>query len=97
VALKQKKLKRLLAYSSISHVGYLLLAFSCNSLEGTQSLFFYLIIYMLTSFTIWSVILSLNTSTNLDKSKTLVDLASNIYAHSDTAAPTSKPTVSDTE
>jgi NADH-quinone oxidoreductase subunit N len=31
---------------------------------------------MLTSFTIWSVILSLNTSTNLDKSKTLVDLAS---------------------
>jgi len=76
VALKQKKLKRLLAYSSISHVGYLLLAFSCNSLEGTQSLFFYLIIYMLTSFTIWSVILSLNTSTNLDKSKTLIDLSS---------------------
>ena len=76
VALKQKKLKRLLAYSSISHVGYLLLAFSCNSLEGSQSLFFYLIIYMLTSFAIWSVVLSLNTSTNLEKSKTLIDLAS---------------------
>jgi len=40
VALRQKKLKRLLAYSSISHVGYLLLAFAANSLEGTQSLFF---------------------------------------------------------
>jgi len=40
VALKQKKLKRILAYSSISHVGYLLLAFSSNSLYGTQSLFF---------------------------------------------------------
>ena len=49
VALKQKKIKRLLAYSSISHVGYMLLAFSANSIEGTQALFFYLIIYMITS------------------------------------------------
>jgi NADH-quinone oxidoreductase subunit N len=76
VALRQKKLKRLLAYSSISHVGYLLLAFAANSLEGTQSLFFYLIVYMLTSLCIWSVVLSLNTSMNQNKSKTLIDLAS---------------------
>jgi len=76
VALRQKKLKRLLAYSSISHVGYLLLAFSANSLEGTQSLFFYLIVYMVTSLCIWSIVLSLNTSFNQEKSKTLVDLAS---------------------
>jgi NADH-quinone oxidoreductase subunit N len=75
-ALRQKKLKRLLAYSSISHVGYLLLAFSSNSLEGTQSLFFYLIIYMITSLCLWSVIVSLDTSANREKSKTLVDLAS---------------------
>jgi len=74
VALKQKKIKRLLAYSSISHVGYLLLAFSSNSIEGTQSLFFYIFIYMLTSFGLWSVVLSLNTPSNLDKSKTLLDL-----------------------
>jgi len=74
-ALRQKKLKRLLAYSSISHVGYLLLAFSSNSLEGTQSLFFYLVIYMITSLCIWSVLASLNTSANKEKSKTLVDLA----------------------
>jgi NADH-quinone oxidoreductase subunit N len=76
VALRQKKLKRLLAYSSISHVGYLLLAFSANSLEGTQSLFFYLVIYMITSLCIWSVVLSLDTSTNEKRSKTLIDLAS---------------------
>lgn len=75
-ALKQKKLKRLLAYSSISHVGYLLLAFSANSLEGTQSLFFYLIIYMITSLCLWSVVVSINTSVNQEKSKTLADLAS---------------------
>jgi len=76
IALKQKKLKRLLAYSSINHVGYLLLAFSANSLEGTQALFFYLIVYMLTSLCIWSIFLSLNTSVNEQRSKTLVDLAS---------------------
>jgi len=76
VALRQKRLKRLLAYSSIGHVGYLLLAFSSNSLEGTQSLFFYLIIYMLTGLCIWSVVLSLNTKTNTEKSKTLLDLGS---------------------
>lgn len=75
VALRQKKLKRLLAYSSISHVGYLLLAFASNSLEGTQSLFFYLIIYMITSLCAWSIILSLTTVKNESKSKTLADLA----------------------
>jgi NADH-quinone oxidoreductase subunit N len=76
VALRQKKLKRLLAYSSISHVGYLLLAFSANSLEGTQALLFYLIVYLLTSLCIWAVVLSLNTYMNKEKSKTLIDLAS---------------------
>jgi NADH-quinone oxidoreductase subunit N len=75
VALKQKKLKRLLAYSSISHVGYLLLAFASNSLEATVSLFFYLVIYMLTSISIWSIVLSLNTIENQKLPKTLIDLS----------------------
>lgn len=75
VALKQKKIKRLLAYSSISHVGYMLLAFSANSIEGTQALFFYLIIYMITSLILWSLLLSINTSKNMERSKTLVDLS----------------------
>ena len=61
-ALRQRKLKRLLAYSSVSHVGYLLLAVSANSVEGTQALFFYLIVYMITSLSFWSVVLSINTS-----------------------------------
>jgi NADH-quinone oxidoreductase subunit N len=75
-ALRQRKLKRLLAYSSVSHVGYLLLAFSANSVEGTQALFFYLIVYMITSLSFWSVVLSINTSTNTERSKTLIDFAS---------------------
>jgi NADH-quinone oxidoreductase subunit N len=75
-ALRQRKLKRLLAYSSVSHVGYLLLAFSSNSLEGTHALFFYLVIYMITSLSLWSVNLYINTSTNIERSKTLIDFAS---------------------
>ena len=75
VALKQKKIKRLLAYSSISHVGYMLLAFAANSIEGTQALFFYLVIYMITSLILWSILLSVNTKDNSDRSKTLVDFS----------------------
>jgi NADH-quinone oxidoreductase subunit N len=76
VALRQKKLKRLLAYSSINHVGYLLLAFSANSLEATESLFFYIFIYMFTSFGLWSILLLIDKTYSFGKSKTLLDLAS---------------------
>lgn len=74
-ALKQKKLKRLLAYSSISHVGYLLIGFAANSVDGFQSVFFYLIIYMLTNTLLWSILLNLEFNNNTDRSKTLVDFA----------------------
>jgi NADH-quinone oxidoreductase subunit N len=60
VALKQRKLKRLIAYSAISHVGYLLMAFSTGTFEGTQSLFFYMIIYMITGLATWSIVLSID-------------------------------------
>ena len=45
--LEQKKLKTLLAYSSTSHMGYTLLAFSAGTLEGMQVLFSYLFVYMI--------------------------------------------------
>jgi NADH:ubiquinone oxidoreductase subunit 2 (subunit N) len=53
--LEQRKLKSLLAYSSISHMGYLLISFSTGSIEGIQMLFNYLIIYMISGLCIWSV------------------------------------------
>jgi NADH-quinone oxidoreductase subunit N len=74
-ALKQKKLKRLLAYSSVSHVGYLLLAMSSCSFEGNQALFLYLIIYMVASVTIWSCVFSVDTVGNRFRAKTLADFA----------------------
>ena len=55
--LEQRKLKTLLAYSSISHTGYLLLSFSTNSVEGMTMMFYYLAIYMISSLCFWSIYL----------------------------------------
>lgn len=58
-ALHQNKIKRFLAYSSISHVGFLLLGFSTGTIVGVQSLLFYLIVYTVMMLNIWSIIISL--------------------------------------
>jgi NADH-quinone oxidoreductase subunit N len=57
--LEQRKIKSLLAYSSISHMGYSLLAFSTGTLEGIQVLFGYLIVYILSGLCIWFIFLTL--------------------------------------
>ncbi len=46
-ALGQSNLKRLLAYSSIAHAGYMLVAFTANSTEGVAAVMFYLVAYTL--------------------------------------------------
>lgn len=57
VAIKQDSLKRLLAYSGIGHVGFMLLPLTTNSLDGIQALFFYSLIYTITSLPVWGVVL----------------------------------------
>ncbi len=57
--LKQRKLKTLLAYSSTSHMGYVLIAFSTVTYIGIQMLFFYLILYIIAGLCTWSIILFL--------------------------------------
>ena len=46
LALKQDNVKRMLAYSTISHVGFMLMAFATTSVEGTIGIMFYLTMYM---------------------------------------------------
>ena len=48
LALRQKNVKRLLAYSSISHLGYLLVAFLAGGPLGTTAATFYLVAYSVT-------------------------------------------------
>ena len=57
--LEQRKLKTLLAYSSVSHTGYLLLSFSTANTEGVQMMFYYLVIYMVSGLCFWSIYLFL--------------------------------------
>lgn len=45
LGLRQKNLKRLIAYSSISHLGYLMVGFLAFSLPGIRASAFYLLIY----------------------------------------------------
>jgi NADH-quinone oxidoreductase subunit N len=75
-ALQQKKIKRLLAYSSISHVGFILIGFTSNLLNNIPSILLYIIIYIIMSINLWTSYLSLNI--NHKPIKYLTDL-SNIY------------------
>lgn len=74
--LEQRKFKSLLAYSSISHMGYLLISFSAGSVEGFQMLFSYLIVYTGSGLCIWSIFIltRLKTMYNKKQNKDLGDL-----------------------
>jgi len=59
VALAQQNLKRLLAYSSIAHVGYMLVGVVAGGGLGTGSVLFYLLVYTFTTAGAFGVILLL--------------------------------------
>nr|YP_011008441.1 NADH dehydrogenase subunit 2 [Undaria peterseniana]WBP70412.1 NADH dehydrogenase subunit 2 [Undaria peterseniana] len=56
------KIKRLLAFSSVGHVGFLCLGLASGNIEGIQAVLFYLLIYMLTAAFLWIYILYLDLS-----------------------------------
>jgi NADH-quinone oxidoreductase subunit N len=55
-ALVQRNLKRMLAYSSISHAGFMLIAIAADSALGAKALLFYLIPYSAASLGAFAVI-----------------------------------------
>ena len=59
VGLAQSRIKRLLAYSTISHVGFLLLALAINSEQSIESFLFYIIQYSVTNLNTFLIILAL--------------------------------------
>lgn len=56
-ALSQTRIKRLLAFSSIGHVGYLLAGFACGTIEGIQGLLIYLFVYIFMNLNMFAFIL----------------------------------------
>jgi NADH-quinone oxidoreductase subunit N len=56
VALAQRTLKRMLAYSSIAHAGYLLVAVATGTNAGSGALLFYLVAYSLVSLAAFAIV-----------------------------------------
>jgi NADH-quinone oxidoreductase subunit N len=62
VAIAQSNIKRMLAYSTISHISFLLMGFISFMHEGFIASLFYVIIYTLTSICAFGVIIALSSS-----------------------------------
>jgi len=59
IGLWQQNLKRMLAYSSIGHAGYLLVALAAGTAQGASAMIFYLLIYTLATFGCFAIVSSL--------------------------------------
>jgi NADH-ubiquinone oxidoreductase chain 2 len=62
LGLTQTRIKRLLAYSTISHIGFILLALIVHTIESYQAFFFYLIQYILTNLNAFMILIAIGYS-----------------------------------
>ena len=62
LGLTQFRIKRLFAYSTISHVGFILLALSISSIESTQAFIFYLIQYSISNLNAFIILVTIGFS-----------------------------------
>jgi NADH-ubiquinone oxidoreductase chain 2 len=76
LGLTQFRIKRLYAYSTISHVGFILLALSVQSVESTQAFFFYILQYSLSNLNAFIILVAIGYSyTNyIKKSSSTVNI-----------------------
>lgn len=62
LALRQTNVKRILAYSSIAHLGYLLVAFIAGGTLASEAILYYLVAYFLTTMAAFGIIAILSNS-----------------------------------
>lgn len=62
LGLTQFRIKRLLAYSTVSHVGFILLALSVNSPESVQSYIFYILQYTISNLNVFIILISIGST-----------------------------------
>ena len=62
VGLTQFRIKRLLAYSTISHVGFILLSLSITSIESIQAFVFYLMQYSISNLNAFIILVTIGLS-----------------------------------
>lgn len=63
VAIVQTNLKRLLAYSSIAHAGYMLMGIAVATPEGSQAVMFYLAVYLCMNFGAFLAVMAVRNQT----------------------------------
>jgi len=69
-AIPQSSIKRLLAYSSIGHIGYILIGLASANPAGIKGVIIYMSIYVLMNIAVFAIILSLKNNNNfVDKIK----------------------------
>jgi NADH-quinone oxidoreductase subunit N len=73
-ALYEMKFKRIIAFSAIANVGFFLLGFYLYNIEGLQSIYFYLIIYIFILMAVFSGFLNIRRYDNFLKIKYIEDL-----------------------
>lgn len=66
VAIRQSNIKRMLAYSSIAQVGYILVALSAASELSTTSMILYLLVYMFANIGAFAVVIAFYNSSGSD-------------------------------
>jgi len=69
VALKQTNIKRLLAYSSIAHAGYVMIGVVSASRLGVTSVIFYLLAYIVTNLAAFGIVMAFSRVTGSDEIK----------------------------
>ena len=62
LGLTQSRIKRLFAYSTISHIGFILLALSVNSIESIQSFIFYILQYSISNLNAFMILITIGFS-----------------------------------
>ena len=76
VGLAQSRIKRLLAYSTVSHMGFMLAAMSLSTSEGTAATILYLVQYTLTALLSFSAVLALGYNRQVKReSLDLIDIS----------------------
>jgi len=79
LGLNQSRIKRLYAYSTISHLGFILLALSINTVESLQAFVFYLTQYSLSNLNAFVILISIGftlymyKTNNNEENKLLID------------------------
>ena len=93
VGLTQYRIKRLFAYSTISHIGFILLALFVSNIESTQAFIFYLVQYTISNLNAFLILLAIGfslycyTSDNkeheelLDKNNSPIQLVSQLKGY----------------